>query len=252
MSNIISRLQTKLASAALANDHPDVETRYMGGRNRDNQPFISGYHQVWFELPEKLFSGDINTDNISKWLRSTCENFTPHSVTMNMVDVMGTGQIASSFPASKTVNREFTLGFREYRKLPILNIFRLWQGMFDEHLGVSSLTANEFVPKNYKGLVAVAILKPTVQEGDGRLTLDDIEEGYIYDGVVPLTVPEDTVTASDQGTNETVQASVTFRFDGAPLTIASDKAKTFFERTLLSNFNYYNTYDHIYTSLGVS
>jgi len=202
-------------NSMVADDKPTTMTRYMGGHNRTNQPYISGYHQIVVAPPVKLF-GETNTVTASTWLTSTCESFTPHSVTVNMVDLMGIGQVGSSFPVSKTVNREFTLGFREYRNLPILNIFRTWNALFDSHVGISTLSAAEFIPTSYKGWIMVGTMKPTSE--NGIITAADLEDLYMYEGVFPMTVPEDTVSAADQGTNDTIQASITFKFDGAPLT----------------------------------
>lgn len=224
----ISQQLSQLNSALSSDDKPDTLTRYIGGHTRKNQPFISGYHQCIFSLPEGLFSSTADASNANSWLMSTCEGFTPHSISMNMIDVNGIGQIGASFPTARVVNREFTLTFREYQKLPILNIIRMWHSLFDPHIGVSGgLTAAEFIPVNYKGLVAVAILKPTY-DNDGAITVDDLEEGYIYEGVFPTVCPDDTATAADQMSNESIQESITFRFDGYPLTLSNDGVADWF------------------------
>jgi len=227
IASYLSNQKTLLGDSMGAVDAPTTMTRYMGGHNRSNQPYVSGYHQIVVIPPAGLFDGSFgssasfsslgtNASSASKWLTSTCESFTPHSVTVNMVDLMGIGQVGSSFPVSKTVNREFTLGFREYRNLPILNIFRTWNSLFDSHVGISTLTAEQFIPVNYKGCIFVGTMKPT--SNNGEITEADLEDLYMYEGVFPMTVPEDTISAADQGTNDTVQASITFKFDGAPLT----------------------------------
>jgi hypothetical protein len=199
-----------------ATETPDTLNRFMGGRVRNNQPFISGYHQVYFNLPNGIFGGE--ETNAVKWLMSTCEGFTPHSSNINFVDVNGIGQLGASFPASRTYNREFTLTFREYREFPILNIFRTWNGLFDPHTGITSVEHDQYIPSFYKGSVWVGVLKPTASVGSGRfIELEDLEEVYFYDGVFPTLVPDDTATASDQATNDSVQLSITFKFDGAPL-----------------------------------
>jgi hypothetical protein len=235
-NNIISRLNSHLlnppgkfgpginlvgGSQSLKNDgeRPSALSRYIGGSARSNQPYISGYHHVWFKLPSGLYKTNVE-EHAAMWLRSTCESFTPHSSTLNLIDVQGIGQLGSSFPASKTVNREFTLAFREYQNLPILNILRVWHAIFDQHIGVSPIGSSKFIPINYKGWVVVAIVKPTFNVDSGTLTVEDLEEAYIYDGVVPMTVPEDTIGAAEQTANDSVQASVSFRFDGAPLDLS--------------------------------
>lgn len=246
IESYLSNQLAHLANSIGASDYPTPPTRYIGGHNRENQPFISGYHQIIVQPPARLF-GNTNVANISKWLVSTCESFTPHTTNINMVDVMGTGQVASSFPVSKTINREFTLAFREYQKLPILNILRTWSSLYDPHLGISTLPANEFIPASYKGAITVGILKPTASGTDKTITEDDIEEVYMYEGVYPTNIPEDTATSADQGTNDTVQLSVTFRFDGAPLDRKSPDLVSFFVNMLSDN-----RYNAVYEKIGTN
>jgi len=214
-SDLISRLSSRFANAALKATRPDDLTRDIGGQFRTNQPHITGYFQIMVGLPEELFKhGEV----ASKWLHSACESFTPHSQTINKIDIQGQGQIGSSFVSSITTNREFTLAFREYRNLPILNIIKQWAAIMDPFTGVSPLGGDKFLPQNYKGWVAVAQTKPTRSQ-DGNLKIEDIEECYIYQGVFPTTIPIDAL-ASDITANDTSQLSVTFSFDGAPLTSA--------------------------------
>jgi hypothetical protein len=243
LSNQLSLLSNSIG----ATDFPTAPSRYIGGHNRENQPFITGYHQILVQLPSKIFGS--SSANATKWLSSTCESFTPHSTTTNLVDVMGIGQIGSSFPASKTVNREFTLAFREYQSLPILNIFRTWNSLFDSHLGISTLSAADFIPVSYKGAITVALLKPTASGTNKTITAEDIEEIYMYEGVYPTTVPEDTIAAADQGTNDTIQASVTFRFDGAPIDKANNDLINYFVNMMTDN-KYNSVYDRIGTSFS--
>lgn len=106
--------------------------------------------------------------------------------------------------------------------MPILNIIRRWASVFDPFTGVSPLDGNHFIPANYKGWVAVAQTRP-VRSKDEPLSADDIEECYIYQGVFPTNIPVDTAAASDITANDTVQLSVTFSFDGAPMTSAEPR-----------------------------
>jgi len=229
--DIISRLNSRLTGAIQDRESPDYLTRNIGGQWRDNHPYISGYFQVFFNLPEALFGSNASAANT--WLHSTCESFTPHSITVNKIDVMGIGQTGASFYASSAVTREFTLAFREYQNLPVLNVIKIWSSVFDPFTGVSplpggsrALTSKTFIPQNYKGVAYVLITKPTRSDGsplNGNTNYDqgDIEEAYIYQGVFPTSVPVDTIS-SDITANDSTQISVTFSFDGAPLTSAED------------------------------
>lgn len=217
--DILSRLATQFSGndGGGKRDKPDLATRDIGGQFRNNQPYISGYFQTLFNLPDGLFSSE--KDEAAKWLQSTVEGFTPHSQTINKVDIAGQGQIGSSFVGSITTTREFTMTFREYQNMPILYVVRRWAALFDPHTGVSPLDGKDFIPSKYKGSVCVIQTKP-VKAKDGALEASDIEELYVYQGVFPTTIPVDTAAASDITGNDTVQLSVTFSFDGAPLTSA--------------------------------
>jgi hypothetical protein len=217
-TSIISRLATRFTNAVRDRDKPDFLTRDIGGQWRNNQPHITGYFQTVFGMPELLFNGADSVAVAAKWLHSAAEGFTPHTQTINKVDLMGQGQIGSSYVTSMVTTREFTLTFREYQNLPILNIIRRWNA-FDPFVGVSPLEGNQFIPVNYKGWVAVIVTKP-VKAQNTDISAEDIEECYIYQGVFPTTIPVDTATASDITANDMVQLSVTFSFDGAPLTSA--------------------------------
>ena len=221
--DIVSRLGTSFDNATRDREKPDFLTRDIGGHFRSNQPYISGYFQTIFGVPEKLFGvagqGQGAGATASKWLHSTCESFTPHTQTLNKADIQGQGQLGSSFPTSKVTTREFTMAFREYQNMPILKIIRRWASVFDEFTGVSPLRGNEFVPLNYKGWCAVIQTKP-VRSQNESIGIQDIEECYIYQGVWPTNIPYDTASAADITGNDTVQLSVTWSFDGAPLTSA--------------------------------
>ena len=221
---LVSRLNTRFNNADIDREKPDYLTRDIGGHFRNNHPYISGYFQVVFGLPEELFGGADNVKRASQWLHSTVESFTPHSQMITKVDVMGQGQIGSSFAANVTTTREFTMAFREYQNLPMLNIIKRWASVFDPFTGVSPLSGNRFIPANYKGWCCVAQTKP-VRSRDEALNEGDIEECYIYPGVFPTTIPLDALNSDITG-NDTAQLSVTFSFDNTPLTSAEPGVTT--------------------------
>ena len=95
----------------------------------------------------------------------------------------------------------------------------------------------------------VAILKPTASGSNLTLTADDVEECYMYEGVVPTICPDDTINAVDQATQDSVQASVTFKFDGAPLDKAYPNLVSSFI-SLMGDNAYGNTYQMIGTGIG--
>ena len=242
MPDYLGRLAQRFTKIPGNSQTPDLGTRDIGGQFRENQPYISGYFQTLFYLPKMLtehsdMKGNIN--DILKWLKSTVEGFTPHTQTINKVDIVGQGQIGSSFVGSVTTTREFTLTFREYQDMPILNIIRAWAGIIDPFTGVSPLSGSKYRPDQYKGAVAVIQTRPTTAQESAAIEGVDIEELYVYQGVFPTTIPVDTAAASDITGNDTVQLSVTFSFDGSPMTSADldkgDVAQWFNEVKIHSN-----------------
>ena len=217
--SIISRLGSELTSKNISGDGPRALTRYIGGHNRKNIVYISGYWQFLLQVPETIYrhKAGLSIDVVQKWFLSTAEGFTPHTRNLNKVDVPGIGGTGSSFPSGQTVNRTFTTTFREYKNLTMLKLINIWSGIFDHHTGVSELSADEWNPDAFKG-VAYAILTKPIGVGKSELSEDDLEEVFCYDGVWPESSPYDAFN-QDIATNDSLQLSVTWNFDGSPLTL---------------------------------
>jgi len=71
---------------------------------------------------------------------------------------------------------------------------------------------------------------------------------YIYNGIYPLTISEDSITASDQASNESVLANITFRFDGAPFDLGTVGVKEL-AAAAFSDYNYADTYKILGTTI---
>lgn len=221
VSNIMAQFNNNVPSlkASASSNKPDAINRFMGGKDRQNHPFISGYWYFVVQLPTEIFSTGI--EDQAKWLHSTAESFTPPSKTLNKVDVVGMGGSNSSFISGSTLNRTFTVGFREYQNVPILSIFDKWTAVIDPRLGLSPL--KKFVPSAYKGSAFAILAKPQSRQGSAGISSsnvineEDIEQIYLFDGVFPEMSPHDAF-AVDISANDVVQLSVAFSFDGWPLT----------------------------------
>ena len=220
--SIISRLGAELNQKNIGGDGPRSLTRYIGGHNRDNIPYINGYWQFLLEVPKKIYTdkAGIDTNIIQRWFLSTAEGFTPHTRNLNKADIPGQGGVGASFPTGQTINRTFTVTFREYKNLTMLRLINIWSGIFDQHTGVSELLADEWVPSSFKG-IAYAILTKPIGVGQKEITANDLEEVWCYDGVWPESSPTDALN-QDIASNDSVQLSTTWNFDGAPLSLADD------------------------------
>jgi len=230
-----------------AHDLPKGASRYSGGHNREGQPFITGYHHVLFYFPTIVFLA--MGDDSQKVLFSTCETFTPHTYSINTSDVFGIGQTAVSYPVSRTTNREFSTGFRERSGLPVLSVIKAWHSLFNPLFGTSPYGSLCLVPLAYKGTAIVAIVKPT--STNGKIEEDDIEEAYVYNGIYPINITEESVTSSDQATNETALLNVTFKFDGAPFDLGTVGVRSLVALAF-SDYSYDTTYEILGSELPTS
>lgn len=238
---LMTDLRSNSTVSSTMADSPHRMNRYMGGHKRSSQPYVSGYWYFMILTPDVIFdstktSGGAYTDPgsvitttttnaaataaveqqaIEKWFHSTAESFTPPSTSLTKMDVPGMGGLSSSFITGREITRTFTVSFREYTNLPIMTALMRWNSIMDPYLGVSALTATDWKPSAYKGVAVAFLCKPTVSESTSRdrITFDDVEQIYYFDGVWPESAPHDSFN-SDISTNDGVQLSVTFNFDG--------------------------------------
>lgn len=201
------------------NDKPKQLTRYFGGHNRQNHPFVSGYWQLYLNPPARIFQDGHNT--AIEWFHSACEGFTPPSRTLNKADIPGQGGLGSSYVTGQTLTRNFSITFREYRDMPLMNLFERWTSIIDPYVGVSEVTGKEWMSSAYKGSAFVILTKPTGAQVGKPIQAEDIEEIYFFHGVWPENAPHDAL-ATDISANDVVQYSLTFSFDGWPLTKAEE------------------------------
>jgi len=197
---------------------PDNVTRYSGGV-KNIHPFISGYWIMQFKsLPTTIFTDVAQHVTIKNWFRTSAEGFTPPNKTLNKTDVPGMGGLGSSFLTGQTLTRTFSTTHREYSGLKLFNIINLWGNVIDVNYGVN-VKGKTFYSSDYKADLYVGLLKPTVQ-ASGALQAEDFEQVFLFSGVFPETIPYDSLN-QDISTNDSIQLSVTWNFDGWPKTLAT-------------------------------
>jgi hypothetical protein len=219
-------------------DRPYEMNRYMGGHQRKTQPYVSGYWYFMLLTPDAIFNnGNLNAGNVGaegglvndlteqstdnnqatgeQWFHSTAESFTPPNTNLTKIDIPGMGGLGSSFIGGREITRTFTVAFREYTGLPIMTLLRKWNSILDPYLGVGSFKADMWMPNSYKGVACAFLCKPTVSESEQtQISADDLEQMYFFDGVWPESQPDDSFN-TDIASNEALQLSVTFSFDGS-------------------------------------
>jgi len=209
------------------NHAPDVN-RYLGGAQRtvDSHPYVKGYFYVFFGFPPNLFfDGTSTAEGITNesaliYTLSAAEGYTPPGDRqLKTEDVMGMGGVDSSFITGQTIDRNFSLQFRDYWGAPIFRIHRQWTQYLNPYFGGvtghADGTGTLFQASDYKGTCMIIQTKP-VTKLEGNWSADHIIKVDYFDGVFPTT---DLKTAYDSNiTDNTIaRPTVQYRFDGFPL-----------------------------------
>lgn len=239
----ISERFTKDSQIVGSTGRPQNLTRYLGGHSRTGHPYVNGYWQFFISPPCVLFQ-DI-ADVSVEWFHATAEGFTPPSRNLNKADVPGQGGVGSSWVTGQTLQRTFSVTHREYRDIPILRLYQLWTSIILPHIGVSEISGHAWMGTSYKGHAMAVLTKPTGQTQDENITEYDIEEVFYFDGVWPENEPTDTLS-QDISSNDIVQYTMNFSFDGWVLT-KQDKKAVEMAVKIFNNYHYQRTYD-IYTT----
>lgn len=199
----------------------DVGTRYYGGANKDDHPFVKGYFQVFFELPKLVSASGSRSveDNNAIILTSSASSFTPHGDrTLNKTDIIGQGNVGASFVHSQTLTRTFSLNFQEKYRSPIWKLFRKWTSLIiDPYTGVSQL--NTFEADQYKGRCLVVETMPVRldKSASDAVIKNNIIRAFYYDGVFPETDPSSIFDSNIQSPDANLEINMSFSFDGTPL-----------------------------------
>ncbi len=226
----------KLDTTQNNQNHAADINRYLGGFNRsvDSHPYIKGYFYVFFGFPDALFAA--GPDSISReralvYSLSAAEGFTPPGDRqLKTEDVMGMGGVDASFITGQTIDRNFSIQYRDYWGAPIFRIHRQWTQYLNPYFG--GVTENYgvdaapplFMSQEYKGTCMIIQTKPITKRntsGDSWNMADIIKVDF-FDGVFPTT---DLKSAYDSNItdNSVAKPTVQYRFDGFPLDETNDE-----------------------------
>ena len=208
-------------------------------------PYVKGYFYVYFKFPSivinRINTGDnASNDKLSNILLALCENYTPAGDRqIKYEDVIGLGDVGSSYITGQTVDRNFSLMYRDLWGSPILKIHRAWTSIIDPIFG--GLVKNnddenlEFLPSTYKGSVIVIQTKPIAiyeETTKSKITNDDIVKVDLYTGVFPTTDLSSVYDANITD-NSIVRPTITYRFDGSKYDESYDSSLITFAKELL-------------------
>jgi len=214
------------------NHAPDIN-RYLGGFGRDvgSHPYVKGYFYVFFGFPSTLFinglpklNGDtgmigtsfLNASDALSYTLSAAEGFTPPGDRqLKTEDIMGQGGVDSSFITGQTIDRNFSIQYRDYWGAPLFRIHRQWTQYLNPYYG-GSVIGQQFSADEYKGTCMIIQTKPVTRTTQQEWAPSDIIKVDFFDGVFPIT---DLKSAYDSNItdNSIAKPTVQYRFDGFPL-----------------------------------
>ena len=135
---------------------------------------------------------------------------------------MGMGGVDASFITGQTIDRNFSIQYRDYWGAPIFRVHRQWTqylnpyfgGVTDNYSGAVNFPA--FMSQEYKGTCMVIQTKPITKYEGANYNIHDIIKVDFFDGVFPIT---DLKSAYDSNItdNSIAKPTVQYRFDGFPL-----------------------------------
>jgi len=202
--------------------------RYLGGSKKEVHPFIKGYFYVLFEFPgivKDSISDQTAYANLGDVLLSLCESFTPPGDRqMKTEDVMGMGGLDATFVTGQTIDRTFSLMFRDLWGSPVFVAHRSWTSIINPYFGGLVNSTQAFVPSYYKGRVLVIQTTPKIIQNikvnsndintvDKDQIKKEIVKVNLFEGVVPIT-DLSSVYDSNITDNTIVRPTIQYRFDG--------------------------------------
>jgi len=198
----------------------NILTRRFGGVKGTAEPYVSGYHFIWFsQLPRDLYiytsklNPELNSnENIQRILAATCLTVTPPGGTLNKVEFTGLGGIKWAVPANIDYGNTVSVKFLEMSKTPILDIMHSWVKLIrDYRTGITrpELEAGEtgagYNKNRYAGVMYYWTTAPDAKT---------IEFFACYDGVFPSKDPQD-LFVSDVETVGRLDIEIEFNVDYA-------------------------------------
>jgi hypothetical protein len=197
----------------------NILTRKFGGTTMGvADPYVSGYHFVWFDkLPTGLLKYVQETGNskigsigdIQRVLAASCLGVTPPGGTLSKIEFTGLGGIKWAVPGNVDYGNEVSMKFLEFSGTPLLDIMHGWVKMIrDYRTGTSNLIDGDqegdgYTKKTYAGLVYYWTTAPDAQT---------VEFFACYDGIFPTKDPQDTFS-SDVETVGRVDLDIAFNVD---------------------------------------
>ena len=178
-------------------------------------PYLSGYHFIWFSVLPPALSQAIgvtnsanvgSTEEIKQILSASCQSVTPPGGTLNSTEFPALGGTKWGVPTSVDYGNTISIKFLEYSSLPILTILHGWVRMIRDYRTGASILVNENYGKSkYSATMFYWTTRP-----DGQT----VEEYECYVGMYPGRDPRE-LYAGDIATVDKLEVEVEFHVDKA-------------------------------------
>jgi len=233
-------------------NNADVGTRYYGGSNRREHPFVKGYFQAFFELPPLVAADGSSSPNDPNAIILTASSnlFNPHGDrSLITVDIIGQGNVGATYVVGQNIDRNFSIVFNEKYRSPIWKVFRKWTSLIiDPYTGLSKLQTYEGA--EYKGRCIVVETMPVRLDAGAsdEMFKRNIIRVFYYDGVFPRTDISSIFESNTASPDANVEINMQFSFDAQPLDDTNGKT---LEKAIayMRNANLYKEIIEYYTNL---
>lgn len=191
-----------------------------GGLYSSAEPYLSGYHFIWFDmlpsnLPTYTKNGNASLDNnadIAVVLSAACMRFTPTAsgLTLANVEFPGLGGLKWGVPGNLEPTNTIGIQFLEFSKTPVYDILHGWVKMIrDYRVGATDLeSGNEGIGYNKKMYSSILYYWTTAPDAK------TVEYYACYDGVFPLRDPGE-MFIGDISTSDRLEIEIDFHVDYA-------------------------------------
>lgn len=202
---------------AFTNVQSNLLSRRWGGHTTGvADPYITGYHHIWFEpmpiipFDDEMSTGQITSAEVPLILAATCTGVTPPGGTLNKVEFTGLGGVKWAVPGNLDYGNSISVKFQEMQGTPVSTIMHRWVKMMrDYRTGTSGLTdENQDSITTYTKTNYSAVLYYWTTAPDGNT----IEYYAAYDGVFPTKDPAD-LFASDVESVGKLDVEIEFNVD---------------------------------------
>jgi hypothetical protein len=192
-----------LKNAFLATTKNMLSRRWGGHNTGVADPYITGYHFIYFEGLPELFkiedpvTGSMNAATAGQILSATCTGVTPPGGTLNKIEFTGLGGVKWAVPGNLDYGNSISIKFTEMQGLPVTSIMHRWiKAIRDYRTGATGdegklkdtpSDGQGYSKKTYSSLLYYWTTAPDAET---------IEYYACYDGVFPTKDPAD-LHASD-------------------------------------------------------